>query len=343
MKGEAVSADSALIIFAACLVVTLGASEALVRGLDRLGARLGLSEGLLGLLTALGADAPEIASALAALHAGARDVGLGVVLGSNIFNLAALLGLGAVLAGHVRVRREGLLLDGGVALLATLLIAALLGGILPITVVMALLAVVFVPYVLVLGLPPHTLARLRMPGRSAGLLALAVSEVDHEAAEDPRVAAAGGSWGAAWLIPPALLLIVGGSIGMVATALDLARAWRLPDALVGAVLLAGLTSIPNAYAAVRLALQGRGAATVSETLNSNTINVVVGIGLPALLTGTAGAPGHGALDVAWLVGMTVVALALLSRRGGLTRAGGGALIVLYLLFLVVRLGGPSLS
>lgn len=328
---------AAAILFIVCLAVTLAASDLLVRGLDRLGARLGLSEGLLGLLTALGADSPEISSALAALHAGARDVGLGVVLGSNIFNLAALLGLGAVLAGQVRARREGLLLDGGVALLVTLVTAALLRGVLPASLACAVLAVIFVPYVALLALPPGRLARLALPGRASFLLALAVSEVDHEAAEDPRVSGAGGSWGAAWLIVPALALIVGGSAGMVAAALDLARAWSLPSGLVGAVLLAGLTSIPNAYAAVRLALQGRGAAAVSETLNSNTINLLAGVALPALLLGTAAVSGAATLDMLWLLGMTLLTLALLRRPRGLTRAGGGTLIVLYLLFLVVRL------
>ncbi len=184
-----------MLVFAVGLAVTLASSEALVRGLDRLGARLGLSEGLLGLLTALGADTPEISAALAALHAGARDVGLGVVLGSNIFNLAALLGLGAVLAGRVRVHRQGLILDGGVAVLCTLVVAGLARGLLTPLAAMALLAVLFVPYCLALGASPRRLMRLPLPGRLGRLLALAVSEVDHEVAEDPRVGAAAGPWG----------------------------------------------------------------------------------------------------------------------------------------------------
>lgn len=334
-------AGIAIPLFFVSLAVTLAASDVLVRGLDRLGARLGLSEGLLGLLTALGADAPEISSALAALHSGARDVGLGVVLGSNIFNLAALLGLGAVLAGRVQARREGLALDGGVALAATLLIAALLRGVLSPVAAAALLAVVFVPYVTLLSVRPERVTRLSLPRRVAWLLALAVSEVDHEAAEDPRVGAASGPWTVAWLILPALALIVGGSTGMVAAALDLARVWRLPSGLVGAVLLAGLTSIPNSYAAVRLALQGRGAATVSETLNSNTINLLAGVALPALLLGVSGPSGEVTLEVFWLLGMTLLALGLLPRPRGLTRAGGGVLIVLYLLFVAVRLTGAG--
>jgi len=332
------------LLFVLCLAVMLGASDVLVRGLDRVGGRLSLSEGLLGLLTALGADAPEIAAAVAALHAGARDVGLGVVLGSNLFNLAALLGLGAVLAGHVRVRREGLLLDGGVALAATLVVALLLFRFVPPLFALLLLAVLLIPYVIVLGLPPRRLMRLRLPGRLARLLAIAVSEVDRETAEDPRVGEAAihavsptrGSWLVVWLIPVALAVIVAGSVGLVDTALTLARAIGAPRPLVGIVLLAGLTSLPNAYAAARLALQGRGAAVVSETLNSNTINALAGIALPALVFGVSAVAAVTVFEVGWLLGMTALVLALLSRRRGLTRRGGVAVILLYLLFVAIQ-------
>ena len=61
--------------------------------------RLGLSEALLGLVAALAADTPEVTSAVTALAHGQHDVGTGVVLGSNVFNLAALIGLGAVVPG----------------------------------------------------------------------------------------------------------------------------------------------------------------------------------------------------------------------------------------------------
>jgi cation:H+ antiporter len=333
-----VSAAAATLLFALSLAVTLAASEAMVRGLDRLGARLGFTGALLGLLTALGADAPEIASAVASLQAHARDVGLGVVLGSNIFNLAALLGLSAVLAGRVSVRREGLMLDGGVALLATLVTAALLLGALAPMPAIILLAVLFIPYVVALGLGPRRLARLPLPSYPARALALAVSEVSHEAAEDPRVSTAGGPLLAAWLIPPALALIVGGSAGMVSAALALAGRWHIPQSLVGALALAGLTSLPNAYAAARLALRGHGAAVVSETLNSNTINLLAGLALPALVYGSSA--GDAPLDLAWLLGMTALALLLLAHPRGLKRAGGGALIGLYILFVIVRVSHP---
>jgi cation:H+ antiporter len=196
----------------------------------------------------------------------------------------------------------------------------------------------FIPYLVALGLGPRRLARLPLPSDLARTLALAVSEVTHEAAEDPRVSTAAGPWVAVWLIPPALALIVGGSSGMVSAALALAGTWHVPRSLVGALALAGLTSLPNAYAAARLARRGHGAAVVSETLNSNTINLVAGLALPALVYGSAA--GHASLDLAWLLGMTVLAVLLLARPRGLKRAGGTALIALYVLFVVVRVSHP---
>lgn len=72
------------------LGMALGAAELLVHELALLGGRLGLTATLLGLLVAAGADAPEVTSALAATAQGSNDVGVGVVLGSNIYNLAGI-------------------------------------------------------------------------------------------------------------------------------------------------------------------------------------------------------------------------------------------------------------
>src|SRR5213080_3952052 len=114
------SLSVAVLVFLGGLVVTVASSVVLARQLDRLGERLGFSEALLGIVTALGADAPEIASAVAAVVAGHEDTGVGVVVGSNVFNLAALLGVSALIAGPVRIHRHGLLLNGGVAIVVAI-------------------------------------------------------------------------------------------------------------------------------------------------------------------------------------------------------------------------------
>src|SRR4051794_41933686 len=72
-----------VLLFFASLAVTLAAAAFFARRLDRIGLRLGLPETLLGLLTALAADAPEVSSAIAALVKGEHSVGVGAVIGSN--------------------------------------------------------------------------------------------------------------------------------------------------------------------------------------------------------------------------------------------------------------------
>ena len=115
-------------LFLVSLAVTLVAARLFARRLDRLGVRFGFPEALIGLLTALAADGPEISSALFALFKGAHDVGVGVLVGSNGFNLAAMIGLSALITGRVRLARETLLFEGAVGLIMTLLAAAMLLG-----------------------------------------------------------------------------------------------------------------------------------------------------------------------------------------------------------------------
>jgi cation:H+ antiporter len=124
---------------------------------------------------------------------------------------------------------------------------------------------------------------------------------------------------------------------MVQAALDLAAAWHIPHVLIGILILAVLTSLPNAFTAVRLGRSDRGTALVSETLNSNTINLAGGVMLPALIVGLAGATGLVKFDLAWLAGMTLIALLVLARRGGARGADGVVLIALYLGFVAVHL------
>ena len=98
----------------------------------------------------------------------------------------------------------------------------------------------------------------------------------------------------------ALVAIVAGSTVMVDTSLVLADAVGLSHALVGLLILAVVTSLPNASTAFRLARQGRADATVSETLNSNNINLVGGIVIPAAILGI-GTVSHGvSADLVWL-------------------------------------------
>jgi cation:H+ antiporter len=126
-------------------------------------------------------------------------------------------------------------------------------------------------------------------------------------------------------------------VGAVRAATDLAHSWSVSQALVGVTVLAILTSLPNAWTGVRFGLQQRGSALISETLNSNSINIVAGLAIPAALGAFGAFPGLAVFDLAWLLGMTAAALVLFGKRDGAGRRAGAFLILLYAVFLAVQI------
>jgi hypothetical protein len=73
---------------------------------------------------------------------------------------------------------------------------------------------------------------------------------------------------------------------------------------------------------------------LSTALNSNAINVVAGLLIPACVAGLGPRSGQGILVAAWYAGLTVLALALAYRERGLGRISGGVIIAGYLAFVV---------
>jgi cation:H+ antiporter len=315
-------------LFSFALVVMMSGSFGLSRSLERVAARYDLSSGVTALLTALGADAPEITAAFTALLRGERDVGVGVILGSNLFNIAALMGMGAVIANGLTVRRGPLIINGAVSLAVTIIAALALYHVLPPPWTVGLLDVIFVVYLLLTWFWRDRTSVAPDDARSRPA----------DQSEPPR---RWPGWKLASALPLSLAAIVAGAIFIVRTAIDLWTAAGLPRPLAGSLMLAVLSSLPNAYTSAQLARRGRGTAVVGETISSNTINVIVGIGLPALALGLGHVRVTSLLEIWWLLAMTAAASLLPLVDGHIGRGRGLVLIGLYLAFVAVRLLLPA--
>ncbi|HWG27279.1 hypothetical protein [Actinospica sp.] len=312
-------------------VASLVGSYVLVTRLERLGERVGMSEALLGMVAALAADAPEITSAVVALSHGQGAVGAGVVVGSNVFNLAALLGLGALVAGRFGLHRKVVLLSGAVAVwVAVVCMLTVLGTVTPL-VALILVALVLVPYLLVLGMRPDRLATLPVPAAWSRWLTTAVHEEEVEIEE--AVGARRGTWRDGVVAALMLIVVVVASTLMETGGTTLGTRFHVADIITGGLVLAVVTSLPNAVAAVYLAARGRGAAVLSTALNSNALNIAAGLLLPAAITGMGPRTGQSILVAGWYAGLTVVALAFAYRQRALTRLPGVVIIGGYLVFV----------
>lgn len=315
--------------------VSLGTGWILVSRIERVGARLGFSEALLGLVAALAADAPEITAAVSATTGNRATTGAGVVLGSNVFNLATLLGFSAIVAGRIALHRRVIALEALVAVPVAGAAVALVAGAIPAWVGLVVVLAVVGVYAFVLGVPRDVLDRLGLPATWSRWLRGAISEeeVELEVAIHPEPARGVDIAVAA----VAMLVVVGASVVMERAASKFGTRHAIPEIVVGGLILAGVTSIPNAVAAVYLARRGRGAATLSTAMNSNALNVLAGLMIPGTLVGVATASATVSLVAWWYLGLTAVALGAAYLACGLRRSHGVAIVAAYLAFVAVVL------
>jgi cation:H+ antiporter len=324
---QAMPVGVAVPLFCLALVVTLYAAAVFTERLDHFGERLGLPEAILGVLTAVAADGPELSSAISALARGRHDVGLGVVAGANVFILAGALGGSALIAGPIVIRRETLALEGSLGLGASGAIALFALNVIPVWAAVAIIGTLIAVYLLLIAFAEEG----GVPPRPRHLLQRALGARHptprHREKVSPKNVA---------LMLAAAAAIVLGSTVMVRSALTLGDAANVPDILVGTLLLAVLASLPNVYAGIRLGLARRDAALVSEAMNSITINLAGGVAVPALFV-TFDSTGLEKADLLLLFAMTTLTVVLLATKRGLRRLGGALLIGVWIGFAVAQI------
>lgn len=308
-----------------------------------------MSDALLGALAALAADSPEITSAITAIAHGQSDVGAGVVLGSAVFNLTALMGLGAVVARGLTLGRRVVELAGTVTVALTVLALITIGPRAAPGATLAAGVAVVGAYLLLLGAAPTVLGplrRRRISAGAAGWLSRAVEEEElaeeEEFEPDKRILAAAGvpAWRDGAAAGVALLVVIGASYLMERSVTDVGSRIGAPGIVIGAVVLGAVTGIPNAVASIYLARKDNGTGALSAALNSNNFNILIGLLVPAVVAGTKPARAGEVVVAVWCLALTVVCLGAAARTGRLRRGFGLVVLAGYCAFVgtVVAVG-----
>jgi cation:H+ antiporter len=96
-RTKRVLIDIALVILGASLLVA--GARLLVYGASAIATALGVSDLLIGLtVVAIGTSLPELVTCVVAVMRGERDMAVGNIVGSNVFNIGAVLGLTAIIS-----------------------------------------------------------------------------------------------------------------------------------------------------------------------------------------------------------------------------------------------------
>ena len=95
------------------LIIVIKSADVFVDNLVDIGGALGISQIILGVTaSAIGTSLPEFGSAMIASLTGSTDIGVGCVIGSNIWNIAGILGISATAAGVIKADTSGITRDG---------------------------------------------------------------------------------------------------------------------------------------------------------------------------------------------------------------------------------------
>lgn len=289
-----------------------GGAEWLVRGASLLARRLGVPALAIGLtIVAYGTSLPELVVSLRAGLAGLGDISVGNAVGSNIFNIAVILGLSA-LVRPLKFNRQLLRID----------IPIMLG----------------VSVALIILLADHHLGRAEGGGLFAGVILYTVltlrrgRDIPPDDLEAPATTPPGGAWGKLGLpgltIGAGLILLIIGARLLVDGAVDLATALGISQAVVGLTIVAAGTSLPELATSVVAAARGEQDIAIGNIVGSNIFNILSVLGLASLVT-PLDSGGITALDLTFLMLTGGLFLPFLAGSKQLGRVGGLIYLLTY--------------
>lgn len=296
------------------VLLTLGA-ELLVRAAVSLAHRGGLSPLVIGLtVVSVGTSMPELVVSLDAVIRGSEALGVGNIVGSNISNIALILGL-AALVRPMTVTAQVVRRDGPVLLAVSVLLIILIQD-----------------------------GRL---GRLEGLLlttgsvgyvgynvwaAQGASDTLQEKIAERRSAQQPLLKDLGWLVLGLGGLIAGADV-LVEGAVQIAHGFRVPQVVIGLSVVAVGTSLPELATSLLAAYRGEGDIAIGNAVGSSILNILGILGLTAVIKPVS-TVSLTFLELGAMVGTALLVLPFFRSEFTLNRGEGGLLVFAYVAYVL---------
>jgi cation:H+ antiporter len=308
------------------LVFLLGGGELLLRGAVGLAEQLRLTPAIIGLtVVAAGTSVPELAISGIAAARGSADIAVANVVGSNIFNIAVIIGLCALLR-PVAIGGNTIRLEYPVLVLVTLLSLALAqdGSINRIDASLCIATyVAFTAYSV-------GLVREQLTATETRTLQSEVKELS--AARKHRTWHVSGA-----LVLGGILLLVAGANIAIGGAVGIARWLGWSERVIGLTIISAGSGLPEVVASTVSSIRGRSDIAIGNVIGSNLFNLLGVLGLTATVAPLTVDRSLLSSDFWWMLGMTVVLFPLMVTGRRVSRGEGGGLLFLYVVYLTLLL------
>lgn len=293
------------------LVLLFIGAEGLIRGSSNLAIKIGITPLVVGLtVVAFGTSAPELVVSLKAALIGNSSIALGNVIGSNIANIAFILGVAALIRPldvHANVIMREIPIMIGISIL---LIILLLDGELGL-----IDGIIFVA-----GIVVYTIVNIILARKEKN------PEVDAEFKEGLE-SKLGVPISIVFMIVGLGLLILGANL-FVQSAIAIAKLFHLSDAVIGLTIVAVGTSLPELITSIVAAYKKEADIAIGNVVGSNIFNILSILGITAIIIPISSA-GISYVDLGIML-IAAMVLFPLSRTGfSISRWEGAILLAGY--------------
>ncbi len=280
-------------------------------------------------IVAMGTSAPELAVSISAGIKGANEIAISNVIGSNLFNLLMVLGICSVIK-PVAVKREICKKDFPFSILLAVVLALMISD--------RIFAGTFPGPIGEVGISETSGVISR--GDAAILLLLLVFfmyiTITNALKQRQDMAEAPGKrpvWLCLVLIAGGLAAIIFGGDIVVDQASYIARACGMSDTLVGLTIVAIGTSLPELVTSITASRMGENDIAVGNALGSNILNILVILGVSAMLNPIA-ATAASVIDLAILTIVSVYTYVMAIVQGKISRGVGISMVTIYFVYSV---------
>lgn len=298
------------------IIGVIKAADIFVQNLVDIGSFLDISELVLGVTaSAIGTSLPEFGSAIMAILTGNPEIGVGTVIGANMWNIGGILGISAAISGPMFTERSNLKRDGLMVFLTTLILFLALFILREINFYAGIILIAFY----------GVYFSFLVTGEKGKI------QENRNQREKRSIN-----------IPKKLIGVILGILGLVIGCriivycmVELSIIFNIPAMLAGIILSFGTTS-PEFFTVFSSARRGLNNLAIGTVLGSNIFNIMVGLGVPALLVTVPVENLVIVYDAPALIVMTVLVLALLLSGKKLSRKEGLILIFSYAFYILFR-------
>jgi cation:H+ antiporter len=312
-----------IILFVVGLALLVAGGESLVRGATSLARAWGLPPAVIGLtVVAMGTSLPELAVGVLAALRGEPDLAVGNVIGSNIFNVTAALGITALICA-LPVRGSAVRLEWPVMFAASAASMLVLRD----SHIDRIEAGVLLSALVLFTAYAVRVARLEITGEE---------KIEFEESVAGRLETAHGSTLlAGGMVALGIVLLVVGGHSLVTGAVDIARFLGVTERVIGLTVVAAGTGAPELAASVVAAVRRQTDVAVANMIGSNIFNLLGILSVTALVQPIRISAAMAGSDVWWMLGTSLLLLPVLWRGMKVERWEGGALVLVYVVYVAL--------